>query len=52
MFKVLLIKCAYIFEVHKETLMNKSRTSDIVRARNVIHNLLYRKISHEPNRYR
>ena len=31
------------FEVHKETLMNKSRTSDIVRARNVIHNLLYEK---------
>ena len=30
-------------EVHKETLMNKSRTSDIVRARNVIHNLLYEK---------
>jgi|TARA_X000001388_G_scaffold6225_1_gene3994 chromosomal replication initiation ATPase DnaA len=31
------------FEVHKETLMNKSRTTDIVRARNVIHNLLYEK---------
>jgi len=31
------------FEVHKETLMNKSRTSDIVRARKVIHNLLYEK---------
>jgi len=31
------------FEVHKQTLMNKSRTTDIVRARNVIHNLLYEK---------
>ena len=31
------------FEVHKETLMNKSRTTDIVRARNVIHNLLHEK---------
>ena len=28
------------FEVHKETLMNKSRTTDIVRARNIIHNML------------
>jgi len=31
------------FEVHKETLMNKSRSKDIVRARNVIHNLLAEK---------
>jgi chromosomal replication initiator protein len=31
------------FEVHKETLMGKSRTSSIVRARNVIHNLLFEK---------
>ena len=31
------------FEVHKETLMSKSRSSDIVRARNVIHNLLSEK---------
>ena len=31
------------FEVHKETLMKKSRTSDIVRARNVIHNMLNEK---------
>ena len=31
------------FEVHKETLMSKTRTSDIVRARNVIHNLLFEK---------
>ena len=31
------------FEVHKETLMGKSRTSNIVRARNVIHNLLFEK---------
>ena len=34
--------CIY-FEVHKETLMSKSRLSDIVRARNVIHNLLSEK---------
>ena len=34
--------CIY-FEVHKETLMSKSRLSDIVRARNVIHNLLAEK---------
>ena len=31
------------FEVHKETLMKKSRTTDIVRARNVIHNMLNEK---------
>ena len=31
------------FEVHKETLMKKSRTTDIVRARNVIHNILNEK---------
>ena len=31
------------FEVHKETLMNKSRSTDIVRARNVIHNILNEK---------
>ena len=31
------------FEVHKETLMNKSRSTDIVRARNVIHNMLNEK---------
>ena len=31
------------FEVHKETLMNKSRTTDIVRARNIIHNMLFEK---------
>ena len=31
------------FEVHKETLMKKSRTTDIVRARNVIHNILFEK---------
>ena len=31
------------FEVHKETLMGKTRTSNIVRARNVIHNLLFEK---------
>ena len=33
----------YIFEVHKETLMNKSRAFEIVRARNVVHNLLFEK---------
>ena len=31
------------FEVHKETLMNKSRSTDVVRARNVIHNMLFEK---------
>ena len=31
------------FVVHKETLMKKSRTTDIVRARNVIHNMLNEK---------
>ena len=31
------------FEVHKETLMKKSRTTDIDRARNVIHNMLNEK---------
>ena len=34
--------CVY-FEVHKETLLGKSRLSNIVRARNVIHNLLHEK---------
>jgi len=33
------------FEIHKETLMNKSRTADVVRGRNVIHNLLFEKYS-------
>ena len=33
------------FEVHKETLMNKTRTADVVRARNVIHNMLFEKYS-------
>lgn len=31
------------YEVHKETLMSKVRTQDMVRARNIIHNLLFEK---------
>jgi chromosomal replication initiation ATPase DnaA len=31
------------YEVHKKTLMSKARTQDIVRARNIIHNLLHEK---------
>jgi hypothetical protein len=31
------------YEVHKESLMSKVRTQDLVRARNIIHNLLYEK---------
>tara|TARA_R110000782_G_scaffold21230_1_gene57181 strand:- start:716 stop:1204 length:489 start_codon:yes stop_codon:yes gene_type:complete len=31
------------YEVHKESLMSKTRTQDLVRARNIIHNLLYEK---------
>ena len=34
--------CIY-FEVHKPTLLGKKRTTDIVRARNVIHNILFEK---------
>lgn len=34
--------CVY-FEVHKATLLGKKRTTDIVRARNVIHNILFEK---------
>mgnify|MGYP003638575676 CR=1 FL=1 len=30
-------------EVHKESLMSGSRTQDLVRARNIIHNLLYER---------
>jgi len=36
-------KVCIFFEVHKETLMNKSRAFEIVRARNVVHNLLFEK---------
>ena len=31
------------YEVHKKSLMGKVRTQDIVRARNIIHNMLYEK---------
>ena len=31
------------YEVHKKSLMAKVRTQDIVRARNIIHNILYEK---------
>ena len=31
------------YEVHKKSLMGKVRTQDIVRARNIIHNILYEK---------
>ena len=31
------------YEVHKESLMSKVRTQDLVRARNIIHNILYEK---------
>ena len=31
------------YEVHKKTLMSKTRTQDLVRARNIIHNLLYER---------
>ena len=31
------------YEVHKKSLMSKTRTQDLVRARNIIHNLLYEK---------
>ena len=31
------------YEVHKKSLMSKVRTQDIVRARNIIHNILYEK---------
>ena len=29
------------YEVHKKSLMSKTRTQDLVRARNIIHNLLH-----------
>jgi hypothetical protein len=31
------------YEVHKESLMSKTRTQDLVRARNIIHNLLHER---------
>ena len=31
------------YEVHKKSLLGKVRTQDIVRARNIIHNMLYEK---------
>ena len=31
------------YEVHKKSLMSKTRTQDLVRARNIIHNLLHEK---------
>ena len=31
------------YEVHKKSLMSKTRTQDLVRARNIIHNLLYER---------
>ena len=31
------------YEVHKKSLMSKTRTQDLVRARNIIHNILYEK---------
>jgi len=34
--------CVY-FEVHKPTLLGKKRTTDIVRTRNLIHNILFEK---------
>ena len=33
------------YEVHKKSLMGKVRTQDIVRARNIIHNILYENIT-------
>tara|TARA_R110001632_G_scaffold157963_1_gene276119 strand:+ start:201 stop:689 length:489 start_codon:yes stop_codon:yes gene_type:complete len=31
------------YDIHKESLMSKVRTQDLVRARNIIHNILYEK---------
>ena len=36
-------KVCIFFEVHKEVLMSKSRAEEILRARNVVHNLLFEK---------